>query len=58
MAAVGNEVMYRGDLTEDELLAFMAEVGLVCPTMFPWAMSTPTTSSRIVRRLPTPATYC
>lgn len=26
IAAVGNEVMYRGDLTEDELLAFIYEV--------------------------------
>lgn len=26
IAAVGNEVMYRGDLTEDELIAFMKEV--------------------------------
>lgn len=26
IAAVGNEVMYRGDLTEDELLAFMWQV--------------------------------
>lgn len=31
IAAVGNEVMYRGDLTEDELLVFMHEVKLAIP---------------------------
>ncbi|NNC49555.1 MAG: glycosyl hydrolase [Flaviramulus sp.] len=31
IAAVGNEVMYRGDLTEDELLAFMYEVKAAIP---------------------------
>ena len=31
IAAVGNEVMYRGDLTEDELLAFMYEVKEAIP---------------------------
>lgn len=31
IAAVGNEVMYRGDLSEDELLAFMYEVKAAIP---------------------------
>ncbi len=31
IAAVGNEVMYRGDLTEDELLGFMYEVKEAIP---------------------------
>ena len=31
IAAVGNEVMYRGDLTEDELLAFMYQVKAAVP---------------------------
>lgn len=31
IAAVGNEVMYRGDLTEEELLAFMDEVKQAIP---------------------------
>ena len=31
LAAVGNEVMYRGDLTEDELLQFMKEVKEAIP---------------------------
>lgn len=31
IAAVGNEVMYRGDLTEDELLEFMAQVKAAIP---------------------------
>ncbi len=31
IAAVGNEVMYRGDLTEDELLVFMHEVKAAIP---------------------------
>ncbi|GAA4942126.1 hypothetical protein GCM10023314_14010 [Algibacter agarivorans] len=31
IAAVGNEVMYRGDLTEDELLVFMQEVKEAVP---------------------------
>jgi len=31
VAAVGNEVMYRGDLTEDELLGFMHEVKKAIP---------------------------
>ncbi|RXP44328.1 glycosyl hydrolase [Lutibacter sp. HS1-25] len=31
IAAVGNEVMYRGDLTEDELLAFIHEVKEAIP---------------------------
>ncbi|WP_298532229.1 glycosyl hydrolase family 17 protein [uncultured Algibacter sp.] len=31
IAAVGNEVMYRGDLTEDELLDFMGEVKAAIP---------------------------
>jgi exo-beta-1,3-glucanase (GH17 family) len=31
IAAVGNEVMYRGDLTEDELLDFMNEVKQAIP---------------------------
>tara|TARA_B100000809_G_scaffold77865_2_gene75736 strand:- start:40756 stop:41640 length:885 start_codon:yes stop_codon:yes gene_type:complete len=31
IAAVGNEVMYRGDLTEDELLAFIYEVKEAIP---------------------------
>jgi exo-beta-1,3-glucanase (GH17 family) len=31
IAAVGNEVMYRGDLTEDELLVFMNEVKKALP---------------------------
>ena len=31
IAAVGNEVMYRGDLTEEELLAFMYEVKEALP---------------------------
>ncbi|OUR90831.1 glycosyl hydrolase [Flavobacteriales bacterium 34_180_T64] len=31
IAAVGNEVMYRGDLTEDELLKFMYEVKEAIP---------------------------
>lgn len=33
IAAVGNEVMYRGDLTEDELLAFMLEVKAAIPNV-------------------------
>lgn len=35
IAAVGNEVMYRKDLTEDELLDFMAEVKEAIPTNIP-----------------------
>ncbi|MDV7186043.1 glycosyl hydrolase family 17 protein [Lutibacter sp. TH_r2] len=35
IAAVGNEVMYRKDLTEDELLDFMAEVKEAIPTTIP-----------------------
>lgn len=31
IAVVGNEVMYRGDLTEDELLGFMAQVKQALP---------------------------
>lgn len=31
IAAVGNEVMYRGDLTEDELLSFMKQVKEAIP---------------------------
>jgi len=31
MAAVGNEVMYRGDLTENELLTYMQEVKAAIP---------------------------
>lgn len=31
IAAVGNEVMYRGDLTEDELLGFMSQVKQAIP---------------------------
>jgi exo-beta-1,3-glucanase (GH17 family) len=33
IAAVGNEVMYRGDLTEDELLAFIHEVKEALPNI-------------------------
>ena len=33
IAAVGNEVMYRGDLTEDELLAFMNQVKQAIPNI-------------------------
>jgi exo-beta-1,3-glucanase (GH17 family) len=33
IAAVGNEVMYRGDLTEDELLAYMYQVKSVVPEL-------------------------
>ncbi|GAA3656297.1 glycosyl hydrolase family 17 protein [Flavivirga jejuensis] len=33
IAAVGNEVMYRGDLTEDELLVFMHEVKAAIPNV-------------------------
>ncbi len=33
IAAVGNEVMYRGDLTEDELLDFMHEVKEAVPNI-------------------------
>jgi glucan 1,3-beta-glucosidase len=33
IAAVGNEVMYRGDLTEDELLDFMNEVKEAIPNV-------------------------
>lgn len=33
IAAVGNEVMYRGDLTEDELLDFMQQVKLAIPNI-------------------------
>lgn len=33
IAAVGNEVMYRGDLTEDELLAFILEVKEAIPNV-------------------------
>ncbi|UII76793.1 glycosyl hydrolase family 17 protein [Flagellimonas sp. HMM57] len=33
IAAVGNEVMLRGDLTEDELLAFMAQVKQAVPNV-------------------------
>lgn len=35
IAAVGNEVMYRGDLTEDELLAFMGQVKNAIPNDVP-----------------------
>jgi len=35
IAAVGNEVMYRKDLTEDELLNFMAEVKEAIPSDIP-----------------------
>lgn len=33
LAAVGNEVMYRGDLTEEELLAFMYQVKEAIPNI-------------------------
>lgn len=33
IAAVGNEVMYRGDLSEDELLGFMSEVKQAVPNV-------------------------
>ncbi|WJJ97053.1 glycosyl hydrolase family 17 protein [Algibacter luteus] len=33
IAAVGNEVMYRGDLTEDELLGFMYQVKKAIPNV-------------------------
>ncbi|MEM7485514.1 MAG: glycosyl hydrolase family 17 protein [Bacteroidota bacterium] len=33
IAAVGNEVMLRGDLTEDELLAFMSQVKQAVPSV-------------------------
>ena len=33
IAAVGNEVMYRGDLTEDELLEFLYQVKEAIPTI-------------------------
>jgi exo-beta-1,3-glucanase (GH17 family) len=35
IAAVGNEVMYRGDLTEDELLEFIAQVKKAIPVNIP-----------------------
>ena len=35
IAAVGNEVMYRGDLTEDELLDFIAQVKKAIPNNIP-----------------------
>ena len=35
IAAVGNEVMYRGDLTEDELLSFMNTVRIALPNTIP-----------------------
>ncbi len=35
IAAVGNEVMYRKDLTEDELLAFIAKVKAEIPSHIP-----------------------
>jgi len=35
IAAVGNEVMYRGDLTEDELLDFIAQVKEAIPNNIP-----------------------
>jgi glucan 1,3-beta-glucosidase len=35
IAAVGNEVMYRGDLTEDELLDFIAQVKKAIPNHIP-----------------------
>lgn len=35
IAAVGNEVMYRGDLTEDELLDFIAQVKEAVPDNIP-----------------------
>lgn len=35
IAAVGNEVMYRGDLTEDELLDFIAQVKEAIPDNIP-----------------------
>ncbi|MDZ7613366.1 MAG: glycosyl hydrolase family 17 protein [Flavobacteriaceae bacterium] len=35
IAAVGNEVMYRGDLTEDELLDFIAQVKKAVPNNIP-----------------------
>ena len=35
IAAVGNEVMYRGDLTEDELLEFIAQVKKAIPGNIP-----------------------
>ncbi len=35
IAAVGNEVMYRKDLTEDELLAFIARVKIAIPDTIP-----------------------
>lgn len=35
IAAVGNEVMYRGDLTEDELLNFMSQVKQAIPKNIP-----------------------
>ena len=35
IAAVGNEVMYRGDLHEDELLSFIAKVKMQIPKSIP-----------------------
>ena len=35
IAAVGNEVMYRGDLTEDELLTYMKQVKMAIPEAIP-----------------------
>ncbi len=35
IAAVGNEVLYRNDLTEEQLLAFMAEVKTQIPSHIP-----------------------
>jgi len=35
IAAVGNEVMYRGDLSEDELIGFIQEVRAVIPAEIP-----------------------
>ena len=50
VAAVGNEVLYRGDLEEAQLLDFMSEVKERLPQMFPWGMSTHIMSSRTGRR--------
>jgi len=40
IAAIGNEVMYRGDLTEDELLRFMKQVKEAIPEI-QWDMLMP-----------------
>ena len=51
VAAVGNEVMYREELEEEELIEYILRAKQSSKE-YRWATSTRITNSRIVRRLP------